>query len=237
MNIKLLFSELSTDWTQDKDLQDLIEKHQHDINTCLSTEIETFKGILRIFPEPKHIFRCFDMFDKKELKVVIIGQDVYINEGEGMGLCFSVPSIHKKTPPSLRNIFKELEMEYNKKRVETDLTDWAKQGVLLLNRSLTVREGASMSHMKIWKDFTLDIIHYLNREFVNIVYILWGQPAQSLEPYIDSKQNLILKHSHPSPLSRKPFIGNNHFKLCNEYLENNSKQPIQWFHDETGKTF
>lgn len=213
-----LISKLNTDWKQP--LKTLIEPYASTIDSTLTTKT-------KIVP-PKHlIFDAFNKFNIQDTKVVIISQDPYIKPGEAMGLCFSVPNGFK-IPPSLRNIFKELERSYSLKRTNTDLSDWADQGVLLLNTSLTTIEGISGQHMAIWKDFTKEVIKYLTGQTSNIVYILWGAHAQTFESLIPT-DNLILKHSHPSPLSRVPFVGNNHFILCNTYLEKHFKQPIDWF--------
>ena len=177
---------------------------------------------MEIYPPQNLILSAFNQFDTQDLKVIIVGQDTYINKGEAMGLCFSVPN-GIKTPPSLRNILKEI-----KDRTNPDLTDIAKQGVLMLNRALTVREGQSMSHMAIWAAFTEDIIKYIANKYSGIVYMLWGNPAKELAKHLDMSKNLVLTHSHPSPLSRRPFIGNNHFVLCNEYLLSHNKTPIAW---------
>jgi uracil-DNA glycosylase len=219
--------ELQTDWKDDATFMEIIRKHNNHISKNINMEIEKFEGSLDIYPPTNMIFNAFNHCNINETKVVIIGQDVYINENEANGLCFSVNS-GIKCPPSLRNIFKELEKEYNISRKNTDLTDWAQQGVLLLNRALTVRQGKSMSHMKIWNQFTEDIIKFVTTTNNNIVYILWGAKAQEIEKYIDIENNLVLKWTHPSPLSRKPFVGNNHFKLCNEYLTSKNKIPISW---------
>jgi uracil-DNA glycosylase len=146
-----------------------------------------------------------------------------------MGLSFSIPN-SIKIPPSLKNILKEIEYEYGS-TCDTDLTMWAKQGVLLLNKSLTVRKGLSNSHKMVWQSFTNDLLKYFANNYENIVYILWGNDAQSIEKYIDCKHNLILKAVHPSPLAQtgtKKFIGCNHFKQCNEYLIENGYEPIKW---------
>ena len=117
-------------------------------------------------------------------------------------------------------------------RKNGDLTDWAKNGVLLLNTALTVRENCAGSHLKIWKPFSWDLIRILSQKVKNVVYILWGSHAHSYSELIDSENNLILKHSHPSPLSRRPFVGNNHFKLANEYLYEHKNIAINWSGDE-----
>ncbi len=226
MDIQKLIGNLQTNW---KDvLSQVAATHQDTINESLTDDQEKFHEILELCPPTPLIFNAFNHFNIEDLKVCIIGMDPYINVGEAMGLCFSVPD-GVKCPPSLRNIFKEIEYEYGVTRKNTDLTDWAKQGVLLLNTSLTTLESKSGYHMKIWRLFTQDIIKYLGANHKNVVYMLWGAHAQQFEKLIDKKNNLVLKHSHPSPLSRKPFVGNNHFKMCNAYLTTKNIIEIKWF--------
>jgi uracil-DNA glycosylase len=134
-------------------------------------------------------------------------------------------------PPSLRNVFAELAREYapqTRLATATSLVDWADQGVLLLNTALTVREGGSGSHMKMWQGFTTDLMRYLGQELENVVFLLWGAHAQSYRPLIDEKKNKVLIHSHPSPLSRQPFVGCGHFGTCNEWLLSRGRLGIQW---------
>jgi uracil-DNA glycosylase len=218
---------LETDWKNDKDFLDIVQKHSSNIDKSMTDEYIKFDGALEIYPPHNLILNAFNQFNIEDLKVIIVGQDCYIHKNEAQGLCFSVP-IEIKCPPSLRNVFKEIKAEYGIDRTNTDLNDWAKQGILMLNRGLTVREGQSLSHIMIWRDFTEDILKYIAKKHKNIVYILWGKTAQEISTFIDSNNNLILQHSHPSPLSRQPFVGNNHFKLCNEYLEKYEKNKIIW---------
>jgi uracil-DNA glycosylase len=226
MDIIVVVNKLETDWKYV--LTPILERYKQSIDEKLTHDIETFKDTLEVVPPSDLIFNAFNMFNQSELKVCIIGMDPYIHKGEAMGLSFSVPR-GTKCPPSLRNIFKELENEYGTTRTNTDLTDWARQGVLLLNTALTTLENKTGHHIKIWKDLTHDIINHIAHHFQHIVYILWGAHAQSFEPFIDPAKNLILKHSHPSPLSRKPFVGNGHFKTCNEYLAKHNLKEIDWF--------
>jgi len=188
-------------------------------------------------PPKDNIFKAFTFFEPKDLKVVIIGQDPYQNKNLANGLCFSVPlsgstkvplSGSTKVPPSLRNIFKELERCYGTYRNDTDLSDWATNGVLLLNTALTVKENEPGSHTRLWKNFTTDLIKYISQNTKHVVYMLWGNHAQSYQKFINENENLILEHTHPSPLSRKPFVGNDHFRLANEYLQQHNKEQIIW---------
>jgi uracil-DNA glycosylase len=189
-----------------------------------------------IFPSKGLIFNAFKQCPINNVKVVIIGQDCYYSRARNKeilanGLCFSVDSKCNKCPPSLRTIFDELKHEYGgDRRTNTDLSDWARQGVLLLNCALTVREGKAGSHMKIWRGFTEEIIKYIAKNHKYIVYILWGEFAKAYSKYIDKNDNLILECRHPSGLaaSKGPFIGNNHFKSANEYLSQYGKDGIMW---------
>lgn len=200
------------------------------IEAFLEREAAQFKGMLEILPPRRDIFKAFELFPLDELKVVIIGQDPYHRKGEAHGLCFSVPE-GAKIPPSLRNVFKELAEAYGVVRKNPDLSDWARQGVLLLNTALTVREHSPGSHAGVWKDFTRAVVKAVGAGSGGgggVVFMLWGAHAQSFEDCIDSEKNLVLKHSHPSPLSRKPFVGCGHFVRCNEYLVGRGGVGIQW---------
>jgi|694.fasta_scaffold133461_3 uracil-DNA glycosylase len=224
-NITQLIESLETDWKNDSNFMKIINKYSDEIQESLIKESTKYT----IYPPNNLIFNAFNQFNSDDLRVIIIGQDPYINENEAMGLSFSIPN-GTKIPPSLKNILKEIELEYGKS-CDTDLTKWAKQGVLLLNKSLTVRQGSSNSHKMIWYTFTDDLIQYFANYYENIVYILWGNDAQSIEKYIDINNNFVLKAVHPSPLAQtgnKKFIGCNHFKQCNEYLIKNSYNAIKW---------
>lgn len=200
------------------------EKYTGNVNAKLAVQSK------KIYPPCENVFEAFTKVHVADFKVCIIGMDPYINEGEAHGLAFSVYNDSKKCPPSLSNIFKELHREYPDvpKRTNKNLTDWAEQGVLLLNTALTVLEGESGSHMHIWRDFMQELFANIAGKNKNIVYILWGNHAHKYENMIDTKNNLVLKHSHPSPLSRKPFVGNGHFSECNDYLISIGKTPIEW---------
>lgn len=224
-NITKLIESLNTNWKNDTNFMKIINKYSKNINEYLNDEATKYT----IYPPNNLIFNTFNQFNSDDLRVILIGQDPYINENEAMGLSFSIPN-GTKIPPSLKNIIKEIELEYGQ-TCHTDLTSWAKQGVLLLNKSLTVRKGLSNSHKQIWQSFTDELLQYFANYYENIIYILWGNDAQSVEKYIDINSNLILKAVHPSPLAQtgtKKFLGCNHFKLCNEYLIKNGYEPIQW---------
>lgn len=187
-----------------------------------------FKPHLEIFPSDEDIFAAFKYFNIEDTKVVILGQDPYINPGEAMGLSFSVPA-GTKMPPSLKNIFKELEMEYGILRTDTDLRDWAKQGVLLLNTALTVLQGKSNYNAKLWKKYTDTIIEQISKKTENVVFILWGNNAIKKRDLIDETKHCVLTGVHPSPLSAsRGFFGCNHFRKANEYLVEKNKLKVIW---------
>lgn len=223
-DIEEKIKEIKTDWKEI--LLEIIQDNKEEINKELSKEYDKFSENY-IFPPQNLIFNAFNHFDIKDTKCLIIGQDPYHNEGEANGLCFSVNE-GIKIPASLRNVFKELERCYEEKRLKTDLTDWSKQGVLLLNMSLTVQISKPSSHMKIWNKIMEKILTYINEKMENIVIMAWGNFAKNCVENFDKERNLILIHTHPSPLSRKPFIGCNHFVLCNEYLEEKKRDKIKW---------
>lgn len=182
-----------------------------------------------VYPAPKNIFNAFDLCPINDVKVVIIGQDPYHEPGQAHGLCFSVlpPT---PVPPSLVNIYKEIESDLGRPSVtHGELSSWARQGVLLLNATLTVRAHAAASHAgRGWEQFTDAAIRALaSRD--NIVYMLWGSHAQRKAEFVDPARNLVLKSVHPSPLSaHRGFFGNHHFSRANEYLVAHGKAPIEW---------
>ena len=184
----------------------------------------------RIFPPGGKIFAAFDECPFDATKVVIIGQDPYHGLGQANGLCFSVaPGI--KMPPSLVNIFNEVSQDTGAPfPKDGDLSRWAKQGVLLLNSSLTVRESSPASHSGIgWEEFTDAVVDKLNKEKENLVFILWGSHAIKKGEKIDRNKHLVLTSPHPSPLSaHRGFFGNHHFSKANDYLMKHSKVPIIW---------
>ncbi|WP_096024300.1 uracil-DNA glycosylase [Campylobacter lanienae] len=184
-----------------------------------------------IYPPKELIFNAFNLCKPSDLKVIIIGQDPYHNPQEAMGLAFSVPQ-GVRIPPSLKNIFKELIDDINSDILvnrSSDLSDWARQGVLLLNSALTVEKNRPASHAKIgWQGFISGVIKIINLRFNHCVFMLWGNHAKALSPLIDPNSHLILQAAHPSPLARGAFFGSRHFSKCNEYLLAHSKTPIKW---------
>jgi uracil-DNA glycosylase len=183
-----------------------------------------------IFPPGSLIFNSFNLCPFDKVKAVIIGQDPYHGQGQAHGLCFSVKD-GVAFPPSLQNIFKEIESDLGiKKPLSGNLERWAEQGVLLLNATLTVRADQAGSHQrKGWEEFTDAAINILNQEKTNLVFFLWGAYAQKKGESIDESKHLVLKSVHPSPLSAsRGFFGNKHFSRCNEYLLQKGIQPIDW---------
>lgn len=207
--------------------EEFSSKSYLELREFLKTEYST----KTIYPDMFNIFNCMKLTSLQQVKVVILGQDPYHEEGQAMGLAFSVPK-EKEVPPSLKNIYKELATEYPNFIAPNsgDLTSWATQGVLLLNAVLTVREHCANSHKgKGWEQFTDGIIKKLSNEKENLVFILWGANARSKKPLINTKKHLVLESAHPSPLSAyNGFFGCNHFIKANEYLKNNNKTPICW---------
>ena len=181
------------------------------------------------FPPGKDIFRAFDLAPFEQVKVVILGQDPYHTPGAAMGLCFSIPD-GTRPQPSLRNIIKELASDVGVQRTHTDLSDWAQQGVFLLNSVLTVRSGEAGSHAnKGWEKLTDSAIRHLAQEREGIVFILWGSYAIAKRALIDEGKHLVLTAPHPSPLSaHRGFFGSKPFSQANAYLQENGKQPINW---------
>ena len=184
------------------------------------------------YPLGSKLFRAFDECPFNKLKVVIIGQDPYHGENQANGLCFSVDDGVEK-PPSLKNIFKELNISFTKnERTNSDLSDWSNQGVLLLNSILSVRRKFPGSHRHIgWEEFTENVIKIISKEKKNLVFMLWGNYAKNKEKFIHDKNHLVLKSGHPSPLSANKgfWFGNNHFKKCNDFLIANDLETIKWF--------
>lgn len=195
-------------------------------NTEIPSEaMDILNSDLKIYPERKNVFKAFDM-NKEDIKVVIIGQDPYFNEEEAMGLSFSVPK-NIKTPPSLKNIFKELKEDLGIENTSPDLSPWAAQGVMLLNSALTVIPKKPGSHAKIWEPFTNQIISNLSEQ-KDIVYILWGGHAQKKRHLIQDG-NLIIESPHPSPLGAyRGFWGSKPFSKTNNYLLSKGKNIINW---------
>ena len=183
-----------------------------------------------IYPAGRFFFNAFDATPFQNVKVVILGQDPYHGPGQAHGLSFSVPA-GVALPPSLLNIFKELQSDIGLSMPsQGDLTHWAQRGVFLLNASLTVRQGEPMSHAQIgWATFTDTVISLLSEKREKLVFMLWGKFAKEKSVLIDEKKHLVLKAAHPSPLSaHQGFLGCRHFSEANQYLVKNGIDPIDW---------
>ncbi len=182
-----------------------------------------------IYPKYKDIFNALRYTDYDEVKVVILGQDPYHGINEAHGLSFSVQE-GVPMPPSLRNIFKELDTDLGIKRTSTDLTSWAKQGVLLLNSIMTVVKDKPLSHKdKGWEIFTDRVIELLGEREEPIVFILWGSYARSKKDLIKNKKHLVIENVHPSPLSAsRGFFGSKPFSKTNKFLKDNNLKEIEW---------
>ncbi|MDP2385001.1 MAG: uracil-DNA glycosylase [Bacteroidota bacterium] len=187
------------------------------------------KQAARIFPPGNQIFAAFNYTPFNDLKVVIIGQDPYHGLGQANGLCFSVADGVRK-PPSLVNIFKEIQDDLGISVPESgNLENWAKQGVLLLNATLTVREAQAGSHQnKGWEQFTDTVIKTISDKKEGVIFLLWGNFAKAKEALIDTTKHIVLSAPHPSPLARGGFFGCKHFSKTNEFLEKQGKTPIDW---------
>ena len=183
----------------------------------------------QVFPPKEQIFRALELTDFEDVKVVIIGQDPYHNDFQANGLCFSV-SEQVKALPSLKNIFTELKDDVGIERVSKELDDWAKQGVLMLNATLTVRAHSPNSHKDLgWEKFTDFIIKEVSDKKENVVFVLWGAFAQKKAELIDSAKHFIIKSAHPSPFSvYRGFYGSKPFSKINEYLASKNLKTISW---------
>lgn len=198
------------------------QKINSEVNNCSSNEL--------LCPKKENIFKAFEKTNFTDLKIVILGQDPYHGNDQANGLAFAV-SENQKTPPSLRNIFTEIKNDLNHHpQTKKNLEFWAKQGVLLLNSSLTVKLGTANSHSNLrWDLFTNNILKEISLLKNKVVFILWGNYAQKKEILIDFKKHLILKAPHPSPLSAyRGFFGCKHFSRANEFLKSNHLKEIIW---------
>ena len=182
-----------------------------------------------IYPPGSQIFRAFELTPLDNLKVVILGQDPYHGPGQAHGLSFSV-SAGVPAPPSLKNIFKEIESDLGVKMSGyPDLEKWARQGVLLLNAVLTVRAGQPTSHSKVgWQEFTDAVIRYISDNCEGVVFLLWGNFARTKSALIDHSKHHVLEAAHPSPLARGAFFGCRHFSQTNALLASRGLRPIDW---------
>ena len=207
------------------------EFHKQYMDDIKKIIIENKKNGITIYPPSSKIFNAFKLTEFNTIKVVILGQDPYHQEGQAHGLSFSVPR-NIPPPPSLINIYKELSVDIdpNFDNSNGNLDSWAKQGVFLLNTTLTVQKGKPLSHSKIgWNVFTDRVIEIISNNKEKVVFILWGMQAQSKKHLINKSKHLILESVHPSPLSaHRGFFGSNPFSKANHYLESNDLKMIEW---------
>ncbi len=195
-------------------------------------KVDQIRQTKTVYPPRDRVFYALEKTPFLEVQVVLVGQDPYHGPGQAHGLAFSVPE-GVKTPPSLRNVFKEIQQDVyggQPQDFSADLSRWAEQGVLLLNASLTVEAGQAGSHKKLgWVRLTDQIIETLSQKRDHLVFMLWGRHAQSKKPLIDADKHLVLECAHPSPLSaRRGFFGCRHFSQANAYLASHGGRPIAW---------
>lgn len=197
--------------------------------TTLWEKVKHEYAITKVFPPKNQIFRALEITPFDDIEVVIIGQDPYHNDFQANGLCFSV-SEQVTAPPSLKNIFIELKDDVGVVRTSKELDDWGKQGVLLLNATLTVRAHTPNSHKDLgWETFTNFIIKEISDKKENVVFVLWGAFAQKKAEFIDPAKHFIITSAHPSPFSvYRGFFGSKPFSKINEYLVSKGKKPISW---------
>lgn len=208
----------------------LVEEFQSTYFDQLVTFLKKEKSLdKKIYPPGPLIFNAFNRTPFDKVKVVILGQDPYHNPDEAMGLCFSVPK-GIRVPPSLKNVFKEMHTDINFTIPDHgDLTQWASQGILLLNAMLTVEHKKAGSHKnKGWQQFTDGVIKILSDKKDGLVFLLWGRFAQSKKNLIDETRHYVLEAAHPSPLARNAFFGNKHFSTTNKILAEQGKEIINW---------
>ena len=207
----------------------LKEEYQKDYFLKIKSVVRSEYGKKTIFPPAREVFAAFRMTPYKDTKVVILGQDPYHGIGEANGLCFSV-NHGVKMPPSLKNIFKELKDDLGIERSDSDLSDWAKRGVLLLNSVLTVEKDKPASHKFIgWEEFTDSVIKKLNEKEEPIVFILWGNFAKGKAQYVTNPKHLVIMSAHPSPFSANyGFFGSRPFSKTNTFLKKNNLEEIEW---------
>lgn len=193
-------------------------------SAAIMSRIDQEYAVSTVYPPKEQIFAALDLCSPSAVKVVILGQDCYHGPNQAHGLAFSTLG---KAPPSLVNIFTELKSDLGIERSKPNLTDWAEQGVLLLNCALTVREGKPGSHSAIWESYTDEIISLINQRS-KVVFMLWGNHAKRKARLISGRKHLILASGHPSPLSVRLFQGCKHFSKANQWLRENQLDPIKW---------
>ncbi|WP_311772233.1 uracil-DNA glycosylase [Listeria booriae] len=213
------------------DWQELLQAEQEKpYFKALQDFIDEEYATTTIYPPREAIYHALDLTSYADTKVVILGQDPYHGPNQAHGLSFSVASSEAKFPPSVRNMFKELDADLGISRTDINLTDWAQQGVLLLNTVLTVQAGKAASHRKKgWEHFTDAIIKLLNEKEDQVIFVLWGGDAKKKQALITNPQHKVITAVHPSPLSAyNGFFGSKPYSQINHYLEEDGKMPISW---------
>ncbi len=208
----------------------LHEMKQSDFFKKLLEKVNRLYREKTVYPPKNHLFRAFELTPYEKVKIVILGQDPYHQKGQAMGLAFSVQP-HVRIPPSLQNIYKELRNDLGvTPKQNGDLTGWAKQGVLLLNTTLSVEDSIPGAHQNIgWERFTDYVIKTLDAHEKPIVFLLWGAHARKKKALLQNPKHLILEASHPSPLSaHRSFLGCRHFSRANEFLKTNGRTPVDF---------
>lgn len=224
MNISQLVNDLSKEWQEIFSESDI-----KDVQLKLNENIENFSP-LRVFPPRDLIFTTFSYIQPQDINVVIIGQDCYHKEGQALGVSFGVPN-RLPYPPSLRNIQTELKNDLNLSLTDSDLIYLNRQGVLLINCALTVRESCPGSHLNIWKPFVVNLINIICNKNKGLVFLLWGNFAKNIKKNITkADEHYFLEANHPSPLSANKggWFGCKHFSKTNQILKNLGKKPIEW---------
>lgn len=207
----------------------LKEEFEKDYFKALTEFVKKEYVSAKVYPPPKFVFNAFELCPFDKVEVVILGQDPYHGAGQAHGLSFSVPE-KVRIPPSLQNIYKEIKNDVGGEiPTSGNLEHWAKQGVLLLNATLTVRAGIAGSHQhKGWEEFTDAVIRTISEKKEHVVFILWGRYAREKKSLIDAEKHLILESAHPSPFSATAFFGCKHFSQTNEYLKKWGRREIKW---------
>ena len=210
--------------------ESLIEELAKPYFKSLAKFVDEERQTLKVYPAPEQVFAALHFTPFDQVKVVLLGQDPYPGEGMAHGLCFSVDQSVRKLPPSLKNIFKELQSDLGIPLPNNGcLTPWAQQGVLLLNTILTLRAGEPLSHKgKGWETFTDEIIRKVSAKSDPVVFVLWGNPAHAKIKLIDTRRHVIIRAAHPSPLSCRAFFGSRPFSAINKALCESGKPEIDW---------
>jgi uracil-DNA glycosylase len=221
-NESVLANKKWDDFYNTKEVKEELERIEEELRPITSTSLS---------PQRHMIFRVFNTLGPEEIKVMIVGQDPYLDRRVADGFCFSVQDSYRRhVPPSLQRIGQVLQIDFRSRKEGGSLESWVHQGVFLINTALTTMTSTSGSHASLWKPFFLAFMKWMNEHTKHIVYVLWGNHAKQYAKYINKEQNLILTSCHPSPLAGKAFLteAKNHFQDANHYLIQHNKTPINW---------